>query len=81
MRLVVASVIMVGVCAAGIVLAQSDKSKNTGGNNKSPELRQLGKHLAKGQVNRDAGSFGGSDPLLFHAGGTVVSSTTEVHPI
>ena len=81
MKVVVASVAMVTVCAAGIVLAQSDTSKNTGANNKSPELRQLGKHLAKGQADQHAGSYGGSNPLLFHAGGTVVSSTTEVHPI
>ncbi len=80
MRLVVASVVLVAVCAAGIVLAQSDKPKNTGPD-KSPELRQLGKHLAKGQADRNAGSYGGSDPLLFHAGGTVTSFVTEVHPI
>ncbi len=80
MRVVIASVALVAVCAAGIVLAQSDKPKNTGPD-KSPELRQLGKHLAKGQADRNAGSYGGSDPLLFHAGGTVTSFVTEVHPI
>jgi len=80
MRTVIASVALVAVCAAGIVLAQSDKPKNTGPD-KSPELRQLGKHLAKGQADRNAGSYGGSDPLLFHTGGTVTSFVTEVHPI
>src|SRR5262249_46215313 len=68
-------------CAVTVtaVVAQSDKPKNTGPN-KSPELRQLGKHLAKG-ARDGAGSYGGSDPLLFHNGGTVTSFPTEVHPI
>jgi hypothetical protein len=82
MRLVLPSMFIASLCltfAVGVGLAQSEKP-NTGPG-KSPELRQLGKHLAKGQADRNAGSYGGSAPLLFHAGGTVVSSTTEVHPI
>jgi hypothetical protein len=71
-----------GLCAVAVtgVVAQSQKLKITGPN-KSPELRQLGKHLAKGNAKNEAGSYGGSDPLLFQAGGTVVSFPTEIHPI
>src|SRR5262249_4223336 len=80
MRSVASALVVMGLCTA-VGLAQSDRSKNTETHGTRPEPRQLGKHLAKGQANNGAGSYGGDDPLLFHVGGSVVSFPTEVHPI
>jgi hypothetical protein len=80
MKVVIASVAMVAVCAAGIVLAQSDKSKNTETYGTHPEPKMLGRHWAKGQAKNGAGSYGGDAPLAYH-NGEVVEWQTEVHPI